>query len=340
MKINPKYGERIITIPAGAVLEYLPNANESELKVLIFTLANQNVTLEVIEKGTGLNKEQITSALFKWKDLGVISCIGLKGKKAGAKEAHNDTEAPDKAKDNGDSGESAPRRYLMSSELPSYTSTQINDFMERNASSKNLIDSCQNILGRTFNVAEASTIVKILDYYKLTPDYIMLVCQHAADKYKGSFSIRLIEKEIANNFDNGILTYQELEEHYKNEAVARSLEGKFRNLLGIGTRALSKKEKGCLEKWVSWGYGFEVFDLAFEITVNKADKFNIGYMDAIIARWHDSGCTTLEDAENAVKAYDNESKKKRSKKKKEDKDSGSFDTNDFWEQALSRSYGD
>lgn len=340
MKINPKYGERIITIPAGAVLEYLPDASDAELKVLIFTLANQNVTLEEIEKGTALNKEQITSALFRWKDLGVISCIGLKHKKAGAKEAHEDNEAADKTKNSGDNGSSAPRRYLMSAELPYYTSTQINDFMERNAAAKELIDACQNVLGRTFNVTEASAIVKILDYYKLPPDYIMLVCQHAADRYQGSFSMRLIEKEIANNFDNGILTYQELEEHYKNEAVARSLEGKFRSLLGIGSRTLSKKERACLEKWVSWGYGIDVFELAFEITVNKADKFNIGYMDAIISRWHDTGCTTLEDAENAVRAYDKESSKKRPKKKKDDSDSGSFDTNDFWEQALSRSYGE
>lgn len=342
MKISPKYGERIITIPAAPVLDHLKGATAAELKVLIYALDRQDVTFEDIEKATGLGKEEITSALFTWKDLGVISCIGLKKSKAFAKNNADAQGAEEKssADERGGEKEQKPKRFLASTEVPHYTSDQINNLIEKNRESKELIDACQNILGRTFNVAESSVIVKLVDYYKLTPPYIMLVCQHVTDRYGTNVSVRMIEKEVANNYDKEIFTYSELEEHYKNEAVAGSLEGRLRVMLGIGQRALSKKERQCLEKWVSYGYGFEVIELAFEVTVNNADKFNIGYMDAIIERWHSEGCTSLEDAEKAVKARKEENKAKRTKKKKDDDTSTSFDTDDFWEKALNRSYGE
>lgn len=236
----------------------------------------------------------------------------------------------------------------MSSTPPQYSSDEINSFLEKNAFAKGVIDTCQTIMERSLNVAESSSIVTLLDYFRLTPEYILLACQHIADKKGTGFSVRLLEKEVADNFDKGISTYSQLEEHYKNEIKALSLEGQFKNLIGIGQRRLSKKEKALLENCVAWGYGFDIIELAFEITADRADKFNIGYMGAIISNWHDAGCLTIQDAEAAKSAYDEANVKKRLKHTKDHNKSsensiqsgGSFDTDSFWERALENSYKD
>ncbi len=339
MKINPNYGDRIITVPAVPVLKYLPQASESELKVLIFVMSNCNSTFEEIENGTGLNKACITDALFKWKELGVLTCVGLKRTKSNSDNTTKDDllEKTDTSNFN-----TKPNKYLVSQSPSHYSSDEINDFLEEDTKNKELIDICQNILGRTLYVTDSSTIVSLVKYYKLENDYIMLIIQHLVDTYGNDVSMRRIEKEVASVYDRDITTYKQLEEFYKAEAKARSLEERFKALIGVGERKLTSKQKGLLEKWVGWGYDYDIIEFAYEITADRADRFSIGYMDAVITNWHDEGCKTLDDAKSASEKFDETKIRQlqKKKKKKSEPEGGSFDTYDFWSTALENSYRD
>lgn len=338
MKINPIYGDSIISMPSEAVLKYLPQASEAELKVLIFALSNRNSTFEEIERGTGLNKECITNALFKWKELGVISCVGLKRQKANAE---NKKTTDEKTADSESTKSEKSNLVLLPHDANRFTSDEINEFLEEDSKNKELIDFCQKAFERLLYVSESSSIVSFVKYYGLSVEYVMLIIRHLVDTYGKDISMRRIESEISKIYDKDITTYADLDEYYKALATAHSLEGRFKSLLGIGERKLTKKQKTLLEKWVSWGYGYDIIELAFEITADCADKFSIGYMDAVISNWKNDGCVTLEDAKAASEKFSEAAIKRTSKKKSKDENGGgSFETNNFFARALDNSYED
>ncbi len=339
MKINPKYGDKIISIPATSVLEYLRDADEAELKVLIYVLANQNTTVTEIAKATGIESELIHDALSLWKKKGVISVTGL-SKKTKKKSEENEESQPseseehieDPTNERGEEAKTASKVVLMSSELPVYSTDQINRILEKNRETKALIDNCQQVLGKIMSVHEVEVILKLIDYLDLGHDFVLLLCTHCASIRKTS--LRYIEKTAVSLFDAGITDYAGLEKYIESHTVAKSREGKMRNLLGIGERAFTKKEKDAFLQWASWNIPMDVITKAFEITAENTKKFSISYMNAILERWHKEGLSTVQDVEKALESY----KKTKSAPKEKNTDSGSFTTEDFFEAALQRSY--
>jgi DnaD/phage-associated family protein len=110
----------------------------------------------------------------------------------------------------------------------------------------------------------------------------------------------------------------------------------------MGDRAFTKKEKAFFEKWLAeWGMAFELVEYAFELTVDKTGKAGLEYMSKILSDWHDSGISTVEQAEKASAEYRSSSDYKKKFKetvKEEEKPASSFNTDEFFEKALKRSY--
>ena len=169
--------------------------------------------------------------------------------------------------------------------------------------------------------------MKLYDYLGLEADYILLLCAHCASL--GKTSLRYIEKTAVGLFDDGITKYNELETYFEYFDTARSMEGKLRRLFGMGERAFTKKEKSTFIKWVSWGYTYEIVEKAYETMVDSINKVSTLYIDRILENWHNAGYKTIEEIDLGLEEY---------KKKKKASEKGSFDTDDFFEAALKRSY--
>ena len=91
------------------------------------------------------------------------------------------------------------------------------------------------------------------------------------------------------------------------------------------TRELTTKEKKFITTWVGeFGYGIDVIKKAYEMTVDAIHEPSPAYANAIIERWHKEGLADLAAIEAA------QSDKLPSE--------GSFDTDDFFEAALKRSF--
>lgn len=334
MKINPKYGEKIISIPAVQVLEHLKEASGDQLKVIIFALSKLNTSLQEIAEATGLSEATVYDALSLWKKKGVISVTGL-GKKPSAANGEKAPEPTEKVRAEAPDAEDtanekkSPRVVLMSSELPSYSSDRINRILEKNKGTKSLIDNCQQILGKIMSIHEVEVILKLMDYLDLDADFILLLCTHCASINKTS--LRYIEKTALSLFDSGITEYESLEKYVESYAVARSREGKIRKLLGIGDRSLTKKERDIFVKWAIWGMPMNVIEKAFEITAENTKRFSLNYMNTVLERWYKEGLCTLKKVEASLESY-------KESKKKNTGDGGSFATEDFFEAALLRSY--
>lgn len=92
-----------------------------------------------------------------------------------------------------------------------------------------------------------------------------------------------------------------------------------------------------LAAWISFGYDVEIVRMAYEITVNATNEPSLNYANAILERWNADGLRTVEEIQN----YLAEAKAKKEGKAAAKAELGnSFDTDDFFEAALRRSFSD
>ncbi len=90
-----------------------------------------------------------------------------------------------------------------------------------------------------------------------------------------------------------------------------------------------------LFSWISFGYGIDVVKLAYELTVSATNEPSVPYANAILERWNADGLRTTEEIQAALDA---EREKKAGAGRVDSV--GSFDTDDFFEAALKRSFQD
>lgn len=323
MKITPIYKNKILSLPEEIVREKLPSASKDELKVLLAVFLDQEFELSEIASNLDMTENAFKRALTSWEKAGVISVEKQKSAKKATKakesEKTEETKKPSK---------SASKVVKVDrSTLPHYTSGEIAEVVENKNGCSELLDSCQQILGKMFNAAETSIIVGLVDHLSLSNDYIMLLCSHACSMEKKS--VRYVEKLALHFFDSNVLTYSELETELKSIERRASTENFVRNLFGFGKRALIKKEKEYIASWTdTYNFSREMIELAYEITVAKTNEPKLSYANAILENWYAAGYKTPEEVKAAEEEWKN-------KKKSSD---SSFSTDDFYEAALRRSY--
>ncbi len=336
MKITPKFGNKIISLPSAQVILNLKEASAGQLKVLIYSLAEQSSSAQEIADACGLTKDEVKDALLYWKEKGAISVVGLKG--SGKVSANA---APVVLPGEAEREEERARRVYMSDRLPRYTEEEVERKLRRNPKLKSLIDECCRILGDILNSTEAGDIVVLYDYLHLGEDYVMLLCSHCAAS--GHTSLQYIKTVAVRLFNEGVTEYSDLEAYYERREAAVGLEGKIKRLFGLGNREFSPSERDCIDEWIKWKIPDNIIDLAFDATAAGAAKPGIAYMHSVIKNWYAEGLDTPEKIEKSREEYkkkNNYTNKKGPKNGDISYFGGSFDTEDFFEAAVARSYGD
>ncbi|MBO5212884.1 MAG: DnaD domain protein [Clostridia bacterium] len=304
MKINIKYGRKILNLPAK-IVKIAPSASKEDLCVIISLFAYsdyldnfESVIGDFSEKiGVGINK--IHSSLAFWAENGVISVEGLN---IGVESASSISSAP------------------------TYTGAQISKFVEENKTIGTLFKSCQSIMGKDFNTHDHNNIIRLKNYFSFSDEYIMLLLAHCVELGKDNW--KYITKTATNLYEEGIDTYRKLEEHFAKRKNALSLESKVRDIFGIGARELTPTEKTKIGAWSDAELDIDFIREAYNITIAKTQKASIAYTAKIIENWLSSGIRTAEDAKANEAQY------------KKNSSISTFDTDDFFDAALRRSYKD
>ncbi len=327
MKITPIYKNRILCLPAEVVESRLASATADELKVLLSALADPDLDLTQRAARLDLTENAVLRALSAWCDAGAI-LVDVSAPAPQTKQASAPTApAPEQL---AMTGESEPKkRVLTRSAMPQYSAEELADTVESTAGCAELIDSCQQMMGRIFNTSETAVIVGMLDYLKLAPDYILLLCSHAASMQKTS--VRYLEKLAIDLHDRGVTTYEALEEELKRVENRAGMEHYVRDLFGVGRRALIKKEKGFIDAWANtFRFSREMIAKAYEVTVNNTGNPSMDYANRVLENWYAAGYTTPDEVD-AAQAERNGQKPL--------PEGTSFSTDEFFEAALLRSYG-
>ena len=204
-----------------------------------------------------------------------------------------------------------------SSDKPIYSGTQIAKFVEKSENIHSLFDACQKILEKDFNSYDHNNIVFLKSTFHFSNEYIMLLLSHCKDYGKASW--HYIKKSAQALYDEGIDTYTELSRYITSEI-------ELRELFDIGQRELLKPEREHFGRWISLKLDKEIIRLAYDIAVEKTEKAPLSYCSKVIENWLSSGIKTIDEARASEEG------------RKKWAGTTSFDTSDFLEAALNRSY--
>ena len=327
MKLN--FQQDVLVIPAS-VLSCCADANDAAMRVLLWLASD----LSLADKPRQLAKlaecdpKSLKSILQFWKMYGVL-CDGAED---AVPTMASVTEAAQ-----ADHAEQKPQKAHLrrADELPNYTSVEIAELLEQRASVRVLIDEAQQIIGKIFNPTEVNILIGMLDYLGMNEECVMLLLAHC--KRIEKTGMRSIEKYAITLADKGIVSTDAMEEEIRRAELMHSFEGQIRAMFGMERkRALTTRESKMISAWLSFGYDIDIVREAYEMTVNATGEASLPYANSILERWNAEGFRTLEEIRTATAA---EQAKKTAQKNKAEL-GNSFDTDDFFEAALKRSFRD
>lgn len=316
-QININYGSSVAVIPTS-VTGFIDKAKKFDLKVLFLLSSTEKYRdgsfAEKIAKELECEVNEVEKSISFWNGTGVISLVGIA------------SEMIDKPKNN----EAAlTKKRAKVSELPEYSSSELNSLLEKHHNVVELIDECQNILGKIFTAGDIKVIMALIDYLGLDNDYILVLMNYAARN--DLKSLRYIEKIAISCLDDGFTEAKELQEELRAREERAQIEAKIKSVFGLGSRKFTTKEQKQVNLWVNeYKFGIAIIEKAYDITVAATSKPSIHYAHAILEKWYAEGIRTQEDVDALLQ--------KREAEKAED--GSSFNVNEFFNAALSRSYSD
>ena len=93
-------------------------------------------------------------------------------------------------------------------------------------------------------------------------------------------------------------TYEKAESHIQRLTKQEDDAGRIRRLFGLPERALTAREKACVNRWFGEYMTPEaLMKLAYDRAVEATGKVSFAYIDKILAAWAAKGITTVEAAE-------------------------------------------
>lgn len=240
-------------------------------------------------------------------------------------------------------------KLRRAAEVPDYTTEELNGLLESDLDAVALVDEGQRHIGRMFNPREVAILVGLKNYLGLTNEYIFILLGHCARI--GKTSMHYVESTAFGMYDEGIHDADALRVKLAERELYSSFEGRFKTMIGGRGRRLSAKESRFVNRWcLEMKLDFEMIELAYDITVDRCHEYNPAYMNGILERWFADGITTPEavraDAEAHLKSSGGlpvgaqTGAKNAAKGSRADTRGASFDTDEFFEAALKRSYSD
>ena len=308
-------GDRSAAIPTLAGRNALKEASADDLRVLLCLIElGDGANEERLADAVGCSSRRVCSSLEYWEDAGIIAACNEEKKQKSRKKA-----------------------LRAAAELAPMTGEETASVVQKR-DLKKLIDEAQLLYGKVFSTSEIGVIAGLAEQLELEDGYILVLLAWCVGQ--GKKSLRYAEKTAFSLYEEGIETLAALEEHISRREAAASGIGRLRRMFGIGERALTKREDEIFTRWLTeYAYDVELLGIAYDITVNTSGKASVAYADKIVTKWHSAGCRTESDVEALIEREKKNAASYAPKQKQKSEPMGSFDTDEFFNRALERSYG-
>ncbi|MBQ7338685.1 MAG: DnaD domain protein [Clostridia bacterium] len=341
MKIKFHYGDGVINLPAD-LISVLPRADLDALRVLLCLAQAERAEIgrEELARRCGCDAAAVDAAVAFWRGTGLIELDEVtvatsKTRKSRASAEQLETSSDQiQAKRKKDESEPTTDVVVKTSAtaLPAYTTEELASILERRRELTALVDECARVFGKIFNTHEVSQLIGLVDYLGLEEEYLLLLLAHCAKL--GKKSLRYAVNTAVALYDDGITDTAALQQCLKARERRQEAEGQLRTMFGFGSRALTSKEKKMFDAWLTThGFTIDVIRIAYEETINATGKPSVPYTNSILERWAAAGLKTAEQITQAQAAY-------KQQRANASTPGNSFDTNDFFDAALQRSFGE
>lgn len=363
-----QYGTGAIAVPE-LTAETLMRASAADLRVLMMLctdralLSDTASAREALAEALSCEVSEVERSLGFWRGVGVLNLPEESGQKTAKTAVQAEVSVPEAAvvtpaaaaaDSAAEKGTGTPMVRVVgpmrAEALPNYTTAELTELLERRQEAAALIDETQRIIGKVFNTREVNIIVGLMDYLSLDSAYIVLLCSYC--KKIGKTSLSYVERTAFGLCREGIDDATLLQERLRRMEHVHDAEEQVRRIFGMGERKLTPNEHKWVTHWVDeMGFDMPMVERAYQITVENTGKASMKYAGGVLERWYGDGIRTLEEVDAAEEAWQ-ESKaqaqasagsgKTPGGRGKTDaaQNRGSFDTDDFFEAALRRSYDD
>ncbi len=187
---------------------------------------------------------------------------------------------------------------------PSYSSSEINEYVDDHKEMKELLRHAEKSLGKTLSSNDQSTIFGLHDWLGLPVEVISLLISYCVSVNKRS--MRSIELMAMDWSEHEIDSLKKAEQYLVVLQENNSKISGYRRAMGIYDRVLTKAEMAFLNDWAyKLGSPIELVKLAAEITAINTGAVKLPYMNTMLQEWYSKGIKSAADA----RAMRNEFKK-------------------------------
>ena len=276
----------IFAVPAAVADRHLKFCSEAQLKVLLLALRQGQSPVDTagIAGRLGLTETEVDDCLQYWQEAQLFTeGSAPQPEKAGSAPA----EPPKKTVEEGVTTIRS-RGHLSPGE--------VNALLREDKRFAGLAAELEKARGSVLSPSEREILAYLCGSLELTPEYLLVAAAYCRDRGKKKMSY--LEKMVAGWLEEGIDTYEKAEVHIRRLTRQEDDEGRIRRLFGLPERALTAREKACINRWCGeYMTPDALIKLAYDRAVEATGKVSFAYIDKVLAAWTAKGITTVEAAE-------------------------------------------
>ena len=276
----------IFAVPAAVADRHLKFCSEAQLKVLLLALRQGQSPVDTagIAGRLGLTEAEVDDCLQYWQEAQLFTeGSAPQPEKAGSAPA----EPPKKTVEEGVTTIRS-RGHLSPGE--------VNALLREDKRFAGLAAELEKARGSVLSPSEQEILAYLCGSLELTPEYLLVAAAYCRDRGKKKMSY--LEKMVAGWLEEGIDTYEKAEVHIRRLTRQEDDEGRIRRLFGLPERALTAREKACINRWCGeYMTPDALIKLAYDRAVEATGKVSFAYIDKVLAAWVAKGITTVEAAE-------------------------------------------
>ena len=276
----------IFAVPAAVADRHLKFCSEAQLKVLLLALRQGQSPVDTagIAGRLGLTEAEVDDCLQYWQEAQLFTeGSAPQPEKTGPAPA----EPPKKTVEEGVTTIRS-RGHLSPGE--------VNALLREDKRFAGLAAELEKARGSVLSPSEREILAYLCGSLELTPEYLLVAAAYCRDRGKKKMSY--LEKMVAGWLEEGIDTYEKAEVHIRRLTRQEDDEGRIRRLFGLPERALTAREKACINRWCGeYMTPDALIKLAYDRAVEATGKVSFAYIDKVLAAWAAKGITTVEAAE-------------------------------------------
>ncbi len=304
VRINLGKWGSVFAVPSCVVDEHIKIAGESQLKVLLFLLKNNNENYTYKELGDALtlHEDDVKDCVKFWIEREVIcesngELIPDKSNEQSEKPAEKPQQSPEKL---------TVTRPLKPDII---TAAQI---INSDNNLKALLSEVEASLSKPLSSGGTSVIVMLYDTCGLPAEVIVMLVNYCVSL--GKTDMRTIERMGVQWADAGINSIESADERIASAKRSSDNWNRVRFVFGMsnaGSPTANQLKYG--DRWVGeWHFSDEILRRAYETAVDNTGKLSMAYINKILKRWHDLGVVNPEDIEKLDKKPEKKQDKKSS----------------------------